>query len=123
MHIGTDMCIGFSRSAHKYMMQLKKSTPNRPLHEHRYAARLREAHLFSAFAFQFEADFLHVYPEEEREYAAEHYPWQWHWYSPQDWLDDGYYSYQDAAKNLFYAKQVDRSYDILEDLDEDDRAM
>lgn len=142
----TEMCIGFSRSTHKFLAEIRKLAPDCPLHtiddiglwigKSIHWAReafnfvgmtdlqRREAHLYSAFAFQAEAEFMENIPWEERYWTPiSYYPFQYHWYSPVDFWDDGRESYEAAAKNLFYAKEVDPSYDILEHLDEDDIAI
>ncbi|KAK8001655.1 hypothetical protein PG991_013877 [Apiospora marii] len=145
-HIRTEMCIGFSRSAHKFVTELRKRAPDGPLHtldgiglwigksihwaREAFAfdgmtdLQRRQAHLYSAFAFQAEAEFMENIPWEQRYWAPiSSYPFQYHWHSPVDFWDDGRDSYEAAAKNLFYAKEVDISYDILEHLDEEDRAI
>lgn len=145
-HIRTEMCIGFSRSAHKFVAEIRKLAPDDPLHtidgigmwigksihwaREAFAfdgmtdLQRREAHIYSAFAFQAEGEFMENIPWERR-YSApiSQYPFQAHWYSPVDFWDDGRDSYEAAAKNLFYAREVDPSYDILEHLDEDGKAM
>ncbi|KAK7955138.1 hypothetical protein PG988_015832 [Apiospora saccharicola] len=145
-HIKTETCIGFSRSAHKFVAEIRQLAPGRPLHtidgigmwigrsihwaREAFAfvgmtdLQRREAHLYSALAFQTEAEFMENIPWEERYWAPiSYYPFQYHWHSPVDFWDDGRESYEAAAKNLFYAKEIDPSYDILAQLDEGDRAI
>ncbi|KAK8066726.1 hypothetical protein PG997_013473 [Apiospora hydei] len=85
--------------------------------------QLRQAHLYSAFAFQAEAEFVDLIPVKERPCWDFECPFQHHNESPADGEDDGAEFYKSAAKHLFYAKELDRSYDILQDLDEDDKAL
>ncbi|KAK8035503.1 hypothetical protein PG993_010498 [Apiospora rasikravindrae] len=133
-----------NRSSHKFLTQLKKSLPTCRPHElyigkiigySIYWAReafefagmtsrqLREAHLYSAFAFQAEAEFMDLIHCDASAGWGIAYPFQHHNGSPTDFEDDGTESYKSAAKHLFYAKELAQSYNILQDLDGDDKAL
>ncbi|KAK8135606.1 hypothetical protein PG984_003546 [Apiospora sp. TS-2023a] len=122
-HIKTEMCIGFSRSTHKFIAEIRKLAPDSPLYTiHGIGMWIgksiqwvreafnfvgmtdlqrREAHLYSALAFQAEAEFM------------ANIPW--------GRADISYYPFQ--ARWISWTMEIDPSYDILEQLDEDDKAI
>ncbi|KAK6833428.1 hypothetical protein PG995_013173 [Apiospora arundinis] len=138
-HIRLDTYIGLSRCAHKYLLQLKNvsasyhlqaaSVIERSITWARQACQfagmtqpqLREVHLYTAFALQYKAELMNCRPDDkafgERICRSRHYI-----YSPED-FDEGFdKACENASKHLFFAKKIDPAYDVLEGLDEEDKA-
>ncbi|KAK8135607.1 hypothetical protein PG984_003547 [Apiospora sp. TS-2023a] len=145
-YMRTDLAIGYSRSVHKYITRLRKISPTSNLHDcidsiHiglsiRYCddalkyvgltdIQRRDVHLYRAFAFVHQAEYSSALPDTQR--SGRYKPPSW-WYAGRFngqkafYKDRGKTSYMNAEFDLFYANQVDASYNILENLDEDDRA-
>ncbi|KAK8047881.1 hypothetical protein PG996_015945 [Apiospora saccharicola] len=145
-HIAIELKLGFSRSVHRYLAQLKKSAPNSALHDFIEAKTIhssidaccqsldfvriedcqrREAHLYRAFALFRLAEYLRALPEPDRQsspYVPRDYYLHYRPVSEAPHTDSSEAACSAAARDLLYAKNATPSHDILADLDEDDKA-
>ncbi|KAK8001654.1 hypothetical protein PG991_013876 [Apiospora marii] len=143
-NIDTEFNIDFSRSLHRYVTQLEKSVPNHTLEDHMKAETIdesitaccsalnfvgisdcqrREAHLYRAFALFRVAEYLRTLPEPDRQSSSYGPRSYYNYYSQLPHPDSREAAYAAAARDLFYAKNVTPSHDILADLEEEDKAM
>ncbi|KAK8035504.1 hypothetical protein PG993_010499 [Apiospora rasikravindrae] len=144
-HRATELSLGFSRSVHKYVTQSKKPAPSSTLDTQFEAKTIqrsiasccdalefigltdsqrREAHLYRAFTLFRVAEYLSNIPQLERR-SSPYIPSLYYDRSsrrsgiPQN--DHVGTARLAAARDLFYAKKVEPSHDILANLDEDDK--
>ncbi|KAK8101464.1 hypothetical protein PG999_011838 [Apiospora kogelbergensis] len=140
-HIRLGTYNSLSRCAHKYLLQLNKTSPthrslaakailsgiNWARQAYQFAgmtrSQAREAHLNLAFAFHHKAEWMKSFAAIGRPDAAWVRSQQQYIYSPEDSDTGSDIAYEHAAKHLFYAKEIDPSHDVLEGLDGEDRAM
>ncbi|KAK7911153.1 hypothetical protein PG985_013634 [Apiospora marii] len=145
--IATELGLGYSRSLHRYMIQLEKSVLDGTLKDYVHSDTIRnsidaccdalnfigitdcqrrEAHLYRAFALFRVAEYLRVLPERDRNsspYVPDYY---YNYYRPvlgKPHKASSEAAFAAAARDLFYAKNVTPSHDILEDLKVDDNAI
>ncbi|KAK8066724.1 hypothetical protein PG997_013471 [Apiospora hydei] len=147
LHLATELLLGFGRSTHKYVTQTKRLSPDSTLYSQVLPETIqtciascsdalefiglsdsqrREAHLYRVFALFRVAEYLNTLSRRDRR-SSPYLPTQYYRRSsrgPGRRRHDHVGAARDAAaRDLFYAKNVDPFHDILADLDEDDQAI
>ncbi|KAK7955136.1 hypothetical protein PG996_015944 [Apiospora saccharicola] len=149
IYIGAESAIGFSRSVHKHIVKLSKSTPytdiirlDRPSiitksiqaikRAFRYPgltdSQRRAAHLYRSLALFHHGQLMDHLSHVEWSTTYEPHGQRIFYHDILGLDCRGYYIgghifYYLAAKDLFYAQQVDPLYDLLQSLDADDRVI
>ncbi|KAK7966368.1 uncharacterized protein PG986_000645 [Apiospora aurea] len=146
LHLATELHLGCGRSTHKYVTQTKRLSPDSTLYSQALPETIqacisscsdalefiglsdpqrREAQLYRAFALFHVAEYLNTLSRRDRR-SSPYLPTQYYRRSsrgPGRRRHDHVGAARDAAaRDLFYAKDVDPLHDILADLDEDDQA-